>query len=273
MNLDEGITVTDGVLALRVAAGLQTTTSCLVDQARNVVERAQAILEIGLAAIPTQGTTRAAAATMPCADGGFTDATADGFTDIDCREGDLVSNGSVAFTDIPGTPNRRASFEGFSGTRLSTGEILVSSGTLLIAPQSTSFTVNGTVSRSSNVLGEFSDAFTELVAETSGPTVTLSSGTVVTTITHGIGGFARLSTLQANIVGPQLTIVLVTFVDSTQQVAIFADHIGLCDPCTTGSECNSQLACLRCSSGCTGTVHRCSVSFENFGAQCVDGFF
>jgi hypothetical protein len=270
MNLDGGITVTDGVVALRVVAQLETAPSCLADQARGVVERTQNVLQIGLGVLPSA---LQAAATVPCPDGGSSENTGNGLTDVDCRQGDFVSNGSVTFAAVAGTQDRQASFQGFSVQRLSTGETLVSSGTLTFSAQGSGFKVNGTVSRSSNVLGEFSDAFTDLVAAANGMTVTLSSGTVVTTVTHGIGAFAHLATLQANIVGPQLTIVLVTFMNSTQEVSIFADHIGLCDPCTTSSECNAQLACLPCGSGCTGTTHRCSVSFENFAAQCADGLF
>jgi hypothetical protein len=280
LNVDGNVTITDGVLTLRRAAGLSADTSCLVAQAGAVLGRTRGILEIGIGAIPSTtagaGVT-AFATTMPCPDGGSTTDNGNGFTDVDCRNGDLISNGTVMFVDHPGTQDRDVSFENFSVQRISTGETLVSSsvGTLVFSfsQDGSTVRVNGTVSRTSNRLGTFADTFTDVTAQDAGGVVSLASGTVVTLVTAGGGGLTHITRLDTTILGPQLAIVIVTFLDSTRQVEIFADNIGLCDPCQTNSDCNAQLVCAACSADCRGTTHRCSINSQDVGAQCSDGLF
>ena len=55
-------------------------------------------------------------------------------------------------------------------------------------------------------------------------------------------------------------------------MSIVAGDIGLCSPCVTNANCDVQLACVPCVSGCTGTTKRCSIP-QDFTAQCEDGQF
>jgi hypothetical protein len=276
LNLDGAVTVADGVRTLRMAAELDKST-CTLEIGAGVVARTQGIMDVGVAVVPSTSATTAPA-TVQCPDGGSFDGTETTLSYVDCRDGDFVSNGVVNLTAVAGNADRQATFDDFVVVRVSTGETLRSSGTLVFSPRGTQLAVNGTIARSSNVLGEFTDAFQDVIADTAGNDVTLRSGTVVTTPSHQTaqpngGPLVNVQSLRASIAGPQLTIVLTTFVGGAQEVVIVAGDIGLCDPCTTSSQCDAELACLPCSSDCTGTTRRCSVNFQNFAARCPDGLF
>jgi hypothetical protein len=277
LNVDGSLTLTDAVLALRLAAELPTAATCLPAQAAKVVARTHGLLEVGIGIVQSTSATVSAATvgtSTPCADGGMRISTANGFTDVDCQVGDLLSNGTVSVVAQPGTPDETVTLDGYSVHRFSTGETLVSPATLVFTVSGSTVRVNGTVARMSTLLGNFSDAFMDVVAQGTASAVSLSSGTIVTTVTQGTGGFSHLATLETHIVGPNLAIVLVTFQDRTQQVTIFADHIGLCDSCTSSATCDPELACLPCNNQCIGTPpQRCSVNVETFAAQCPDGLF
>jgi len=49
--------------------------------------------------------------------------------------------------------------------------------------------------------------------------------------------------------------------------------VGLCDPCTSDSECNQNdgLSCFDCDDKCTGSTSRCGSSLEF--VECVDGLY
>ncbi len=272
LNLDNEITVSDGTLALRAAAELEHAT-CTLEIGAEVAARTHGIMEVGVAVVGDVSAVRSAA-TVPCPDGGSFDETPTTLTYVDCREGDVVSTGTVDVVDVAGSADVQVTFHDFMAVRLSTGEKLTSSGTVTFSPRGTDLAVNGTIARSSNLRGEFTDAYAEVVADTSGDVVLLESGTVLTTVSRGIGPSLHVTTIETSIVGPQLTIAVVTFAGGEQQVVIAPGNLDLCDPCTSNAQCDAPLACLPCNSDCApGAPHRCTVNFQNFAARCSDGLF
>ena len=200
------VNVNDGVNVLRKAAGLSAPNACLGSlecdascvqaQAGSVVARIQGALEIGVAALPASAAV--IAGTTPCPDGGFSMGDENGFTDVECREGDLVSNGSVAFSDIPPTDDRQATFGGLLGQAHQHRRDVGVLGNIDRQFARDERQDERDRHADSNLLGDYSDVFTDVVAEQSGDEVLLQSGTILTTVARGIGEFTSVKSLEGN---------------------------------------------------------------------------
>jgi hypothetical protein len=289
LNLDGQITVTDGVLALRAAAELPPTLTCPADQARLAQGRTTGILEIGIAAVPAANATAAIAQVgndcpdgpvTPCPGGGQTLCQPGRVEDQNCREGEVVTNGVIL---ISAGPPITATFDTFSATNLLTSETISSSGGLELRSETGDTVVDGTLTRSSNLLGEFTERLTavrfvvtQAAPGTPGqPQINLLSGTVSTTVTAGRGAFANVQSIELKIAATTLAVAILDFTTGVpSDIEIIADStLNLCQPCEVSNNCTEPLACTPCTSDCTGVSSRCSIAFENFAARCVDGLF
>jgi hypothetical protein len=261
MNVDGRVTVTDGVLALRVAANIQTQVACSASQADTIFGTILKTLNFGSTASPA-GRARAAGTTTPCSGGGFTDDDGFTLTFVDCREGDFVTNGTLTISD---TGSGSASvFYDTSDFVVSTGEVIDTFGALdFVFGDVTQ--VDGVLTSSSTVLGDYTDAFSQVLLDDD---FVAFSGQVVTTITQGSDAFANLSVLATTIFSPTLAQIGVTYADGDFDVFTLAD--GLCEPCSTGCG-NASLTCLSCVDECSNDTARCGIDFDF--VDCDDGFF
>ncbi len=260
MNVDGGVTVTDGVLALRVAAGVTTTTACSSTTVDTVFGGLQKTQRLGGLVSPA-GRARAAGTTTPCSGGGSIDDDGFTLTFVDCREGDFVTNGTITLlgdgSEVSAT---------FSTTDLvvSTGETLETFGALTFTfGEQTE--VNGVLFQSSNVVGDYTDAFEAVFLDANFFAV---SGRITTQIGEGRDFFANLSSLVTTIYSPTLAQVQVVYADGDSDFFTFAE--GLCEPCSSGCS-NASLACLSCIDQCTNSGDRCGIDFEPL--VCDDGVF
>jgi hypothetical protein len=261
MNVDGRISVTDGVLALRLAAGVQAQVACSASQAGTLFGQIVKTLSFASTASPA-ARARAAQTTTPCSGGGFTDDNGFTITFFDCREDDFVTNGSLTIS-VTGSDNLSLFFE-TSDLVVSTGEIIETVGTLDFAFSDVT-QVDGTLSHSSTILGEYTDEFSEVLLD--GDFVAFS-GQVTTTITQGSDIFANVSVLVATIFSPTLAQIGVTYADGDFDVFTLAD--GLCEPCSSRCD-NASLTCVSCVDGCTNDSDRCGIDFDVL--DCDDGLF
>lgn len=269
LTLDGRMTVTDGVLALRKAANLPADASCIEEQIDQQVARVDAFLDIGLGALPAVTGRARAAQTIPCADGGVEIVTETAIQDIDCRNGTFVSNGTIFFEPF-GEDTVVASTNGFRLVNLANGAELVSTGSLDIVFDGSSVTFNGAIDRVSNVVGSFTDVFTDVVTDENGVAYL---GEVITNVTNGVGLFRNLRALRTNYLGGTALLVGVEFTNGVFEGVIRdGDVIGLCNQCTTSDDCDAILGCFPCQSDCTGAPFRCSVRLD-LTADCGDGQF
>ncbi len=180
----------------------------------------------------------------------------------ECREDDVVTNGTVAFA-LESDTVVRATFA-TSDLGVSTGETVDTTGAL-------SFTfaevaqVDGALTHVSSVLGGSVDQYDAILLDDD---FVVFSGEVSTTIVDGRGVFANLLGVETTIFSPTLAEIGVTYANADFDLFVLAD--GLCDPCTSGCA-NESLTCVACGEACGGTTERCGIDF-NF-VECVDGVF
>ena len=261
MNVDGDISVTDGVLALRVAAGVQTQVACSASQADVIFGQIVKNTGAGRIASPA-GRARAAGTTEPCSGGGFTEDDGTTLRYVDCREGDFVTNGTLEFSN-DGADTVSVFFD-TSDLIESTGEIFGTVGTLTYTFGDTT-RVDGVLTYSSTVVGEYTDAYSNVQLDTDFLTV---SGTVTTTVTDGRDFFANVAAIETFIYSPTLARIYVTYVNGEFDLFTLAD--GLCEPCESGCS-NESLACVSCVDQCAGGTDRCSIDFDV--VDCDDGLF
>jgi hypothetical protein len=260
MNLDGDVSVTDGVLALQLAAGIDAQVVCSASEAGAIFGQLTKSLNFGVGA-GAAGRTRAAA-TTPCSGGGFTSDDGSVLTFVDCREGDVVTNGTLAFA-----PNGSDAVDvGFATTDryLATGEIVDTDGTLTFT-FGDDVQVDGFLALDSNQFGTYEE---ELSAVLLDQEFSVFSGQIEIAITEGRDVFANLSTILVTIYSPTLVRFDVTYADGSFDLFTLAD--GLCEPCSGGCG-NQSLTCVSCVDGCTGDTGRCGIDFNFVG--CVDGIF
>ena len=259
MNQDRRITVADGVLALRRAAGLPGEVTCVTAESDRLSERVERILEIGLAAIPTSRSALAAQTTPPCADGGSRMVDDTGFEDFDCRVGDVVTNGrvNVAAAEV--------SYVHFSIGYLSSGETTTVSGELRFSEEGSTDTAEGRLNLSSNLRGDFVE---ELKLRSQDGFASFVGGWFLDTVSRGIGPFEgvwrMLQQFTANVFSGG-----VQWTDGTIEGYVWGDN--LCSACVGSEECGAELFCLPCVGECRAATQRCGVTFARL--RCTDGIF
>lgn len=261
MNLDGRTTVTDGVVALRLAAELQTDFACSEAQSQAFFGTMQKTIGIGQTA-PAAARARVAGSTIQCSGGGF--AQDDGFTleFFDCREGDVVTNGTVDFFEEAGIVFLDFDTSDFF---VGTGELLFTVGELAFTFGETTTIVNGFLERSSSILGEYDDEFFDVTLDQS---FFLIAGRVETFVVAGRGLFANVDQISTNIYSPSLAQIFIAYVNGATDVFMIGSD--LCQPCSGGCT-NATLTCLGCVNGCVGQPSRCAPDF--FFLECEDGVF
>jgi hypothetical protein len=270
MNLDGDIGVSDGVRVLRIAADLDSSTAatCSEAQANEASDRARHLFGPIVKFAPATAASAADVA-EPCPGGGSETKRDDGFTDTQCRDGDIESTGSVTIVSDGGN-GFRATLDGFSSTRVSTGETLVTTGTVTIVPQAGRFLLNGTLQRSSTLLGTFTDDYRDVLAAIDG---TLISGDLETTVDAGSGAFQRLQSLRVQFFPSLTAIVTVVYRAAEADQFVTAHDGGLCQACSASTACtNERLQCVPCNSECA-SVNRQRCAPPEFTIVCDDGQF
>jgi hypothetical protein len=218
VNLDGNITVTDGVLALRAAAGLGGELTCLEAQVSEAAATIEEILDVGVATVPGTSSAHAARATTLCQNGGSFDEQPDHVDFFDCNDGTTVFRGTLFFSQDPAGATL-ISTTGFVITDLKTKEIQTLSGSITLNFDGSDAFISGTLSFSSSVLGEFDATLTGVMLGQDG---SISGGTVLTTVRKGRNAFTNLRSLQLKFVGPVI-VAEVTFTNGIS-VGVFIDN-------------------------------------------------
>jgi hypothetical protein len=264
MNLDNQISVTDGVLALRVAAGIQTNVACSSSQVDVIFGSIQKIGGRGGATASPTARARAANTTEPCSGGGFQSDDGTTLTFHDCREDDDVTNGTITFTNVD-SGDVDVAFDTTDVTD-STGETLTTTGLLTFTfPDDSTTQVDGTLVYGSSIFGSYDTAFTGLLLDAN---FTAFSGDTLTTVEEGQDALAHLQSIEITLYSTSLSEVGVTYADGSFD--LFVDGDNLCEPCTSTCS-NPSLTCVSCGDECTGNTDRCGIDF-NF-VDCDDGVF
>jgi hypothetical protein len=263
MNVDGGISVTDGVLALRVAAGIQTQVACSASQADVIFGQIVKNTGAGRVASPA-ARARAAGTTEPCSGGGRIEDSGAVLTFVECQEGDFITDGTLEFSsDGSGTVSV---FYATTDFVISTGEVTDTSGILTYAFSDTENTrVDGVLNHSSSVVGEYTETYTDVRLDQD---FFVLSGTVNTIVTDGFDFFTNVTTIDTLIYSSTLARIYVAYVDADPDVFTLAD--GLCEPCSGGCS-NGSLACVSCADQCSNDTDRCGVDFDV--TACDDGDF
>lgn len=261
MNLDDQVTVTDGVLALRVAAGISSKVACSSAQAGAFFGQLQKNMSFGNAASPA-GRARSAGTSAACPGGGSQIDDGATITFFDCQDGDFVTNGSISFAEVD--IDVVEVFYDTSDFVISTGEIFDTFGSLDFAFGDDT-QVDGVLSYSSSIFGNYTAEYSEVLLD--GDFVAFS-GTVTTEITAGADLFANVSEIVTIIYSPALARIGVTYVNGDFDLFTLAD--GLCEPCDFGCG-NPNLTCLSCIDECATDTTRCGIDFDFL--DCGDGFF
>ncbi len=264
MNLDDEISVTDGVLALRVAAGIQTNVACSASQVDVIFGTIQKTVGRGGATASASARARAADTTAQCSGGGSQSDDGTTITFHDCREDDGVTNGTITFASVD-ADHVDVTFD-TTDVADATGETLTTAGTLTFTfPDDSTTQVDGTLVYESSIFGTYDTAFTGLLLDVD---FTEFSGDVLTTVEDGRDALANLQSLDITLYSTSLSEVGVTYADGSFD--LFVDGDGLCEPCT--STCgNPSLTCVSCGDECSGNTDRCGIDF-NF-VDCDDGVF
>ncbi len=270
MNLDGEITVTDGVIALRQAAELQGPGTCSRAQVSEVVDKTRAILETGIG-IPGLSSAHISKATDPCPGGGSMSVNPGRVDYFDCVDGEFRYAGTLTVSqDAVGNVTLTTSQLAVFG--VVTGESQFLSGSLFLSfDDSGNTTVDGSLTISSDVLGDFAEQFQGIVLDQSD---VMTSGDLMLEIRRGLGAFASFRSLHLQFVGP-VVLADVTFTDGSS-AGVFIDNStdgrGVCTPCTGATDCGDGLLCFGCADECTGSTARCSIDFDTT-LECQDGFF
>lgn len=274
MDFNGSISVSDGVLALRAAADLPGAT-CVADQLRDGLARFGPIHKVGGTLSAGSHALAHVAETEPCPGGGFSIVETNRIEDVGCQTGDIVTTGVITLDDAPPA----ATFTSFQAVNLATSETLLSSGTIAFRENANGILAIGVIARTSsapapsrNGRGEFLDELRDVLIDSDGRVL---SGSLLTTVTAGRGVFASVRSIESFFVSPDLTIAVVDFATADQQVGIVAeDALGLCRTCESSSACGDPLICLPCAADCADAApSRCTVNFQNFAARCEDGLY
>jgi len=312
MNVDGTVSVTDGVLALRVAAEIETSVACSATQSGTIFGQVQKISGLGSIAGPASRTRAAGGTTIACAGGGSLVDDGTTLTYLDCVAGDFVTNGTLTFTD-DGAGNVEVSFdttdlvistgevnETFGsltftfGNRVEVNGVLGHTSTIVgeyvdgfrnVLLDENSFAESG---RIATVVVEGRGFFTNVLSIAS----TIFSPTTARVVIEYASGAFDVFTIGDSFCEPCSTtcpngLECVSCVgqcsNTTARCGIDFDAlecadgifgpVGLCDPCTSDSECNQNdgLTCFDCDSKCTGSTRRCGSSLAF--VECVDGIY
>jgi hypothetical protein len=264
LNQDRRITVADGVLALRRAASLPGELTCTQEQSVALSENIAGILEIGIGAIPSSSSASAARTTTPCADGGSSVVDDAGIEYFDCQDGDVVTNGRVRVSLAGG--EEKASYEGFSTRNLSSGETTTVSGELRFSEEGSTATAEGTLNLSSNLLGDFVE---ELTLHSADQFESISGGSILLTIQSGKGLFEGVAWIFLQFTESGAISVDMRLDDGSNEGFVVADK--LCGACVRSQECGAGLFCFPCVGDCSAGVQRCGVTYAKL--VCTDGIF
>jgi len=261
MNLDGEISVTDGVGGLRLAAGLSTQAEC--SEARTDALFGQIYKTIGFG-VGAAATARAQGAqTTPCPNGGFTEDEANLTRFVDCRDGNIITNGTIQTTDT--APNRFDVDYSLSDRDAETGEVSETTGTLSFAEFE--FTVvNGTLRVSSNVAGLYELSYFDVFLDDENDT---DGGQIIISFIEGPVA-VDVSQIELNIYSTGVFQAVIIYVDEQSETYIFGDTI--CTPCSEEQPCDDSAAiCAPCIVDCTGSTPRCTIDFDVL--DCGDGGF
>ena len=189
------IDVADGVLVLRKAVSLPITESCpgIEQTIKSLIETALATIGYAATGAATTGAQVAAVQSESCTDGGTLqyDTSNGVFTFVQCREEDVVANGTI------GTVGNTLAFN-LMLTDLVTDETLHISDEVVVTdgPQG-STTVNGTLAFSSSVAGDFDLAFSSVnFTVDSNDQIVVMAGTLIMNEGSGSGDLEAVRRLE-----------------------------------------------------------------------------
>lgn len=313
MNLDGTVSVTDGVLALRVAAEIQTSVACSAAQVDTIFGQVQKLGPLGGIAGPASRARAAGGTTFECPGGGFFEDDGVFLNYFDCVSGDFVTNGTVEFEIVDelnvnvyfdtsdfvistGEVNDTFGFLTYTfNDPIAVQGILTHFSTIVgeytdtitnVELDDDFFVTEGTVVTEitagqgffTNVLTIQSTLYSPTLARIF---VDYADGDFdVFTLGDGLcepcsSGCTNTSLVCLSCVGQCTNTTARCGIDfGTLECTdgIFAP-VGLCDPCTSNSECNENqgLSCFECTENCTGSTPRCGSSLAF--VECVDGVY
>lgn len=274
VDLNGRVSVTDAVLALRVAAEIEGAhVSCSRSEVDDQVGRTGPFHDLGKLPQGSSATQTAGAQNDPCPNGGHIDTSGSAYDYVDCDDGNTVTTGRIEFTDDPDA--LIVTFQNFRVRYLQTGEERTLEGRLSFVYTDDSLTeleVSGPIHTTSSRLGEFTDnltnvIFADLDAADGGHVV---AGEFRTDVAAGQGPYAHLTQLTTTLYRSGLRVARVTFQGGAVASFVDAGESRLCETCNPNSSCGEALSCRPCTD-CGGSTQRCAIGDPV--VACGDGHY